>query len=159
MDVSNFFDYRNAASSGEEKTDTWIFLPNAGEADWQRIIALSSLITFQPGEILVREGDGHQAFYVVARGELEVVALRRRRKAQRLALIPEGSVFGEQAFFDGRPRSATVRALGEGELLELTRDNFEILAAQDPPLARDILFDLGRILSARLRRMTTGGER
>jgi len=60
-------------------------------------------------------------------------------------------VFGEQAFFDGLPRSASVRALSDGEVRSLTREAFAVLAAREPELARALLLDLGRILSLRLR--------
>jgi CRP/FNR family cyclic AMP-dependent transcriptional regulator len=58
---------------------------------------------------------------------------------------------GESAFLDGRPRAVTVRALTDGEVLRLSFDAFEALAARDPGLGREILLDVGRILSARLR--------
>ncbi|MCA1671302.1 MAG: cyclic nucleotide-binding domain-containing protein [Actinobacteria bacterium] len=71
-----------------------------------------------------------------------------------------GSVFGELSFFDGRPRSALVRAVTDGQLLRLSFDAFEVLSAKEPVLARSVLLDLGRILAARLRStqafMTTG---
>ncbi len=41
--------------------------------------------------------------------------------------------------------------MSEGEMLRLSFDGFEALAARDPALGRDILLDLGRILAARLR--------
>jgi CRP-like cAMP-binding protein len=66
-----------------------------------------------------------------------------------MVVIEQGSVFGEQSFFDGCP--ATVRALSDGELRSLTPEAFEVLAAREPDLARMILLDLGRILSLRLR--------
>jgi CRP-like cAMP-binding protein len=97
----------------------------------------------------VREGERAQSLYIVARGALEV-----RRGAKRIARVPEGSVFGEQAFFDGEPRSASVVATSDGELLELGADALEQLAARDPQLARAVLFELGRILSQRLRAAT-----
>ena len=72
-----------------------------------------------------------------------------------LATITEGSVFGEIAFFDGAPRSATIRSRSTGSAVRVTRENFETLAAWEPTIARQLLFDLGRILAMRLR-WTTG---
>ncbi len=55
------------------------------------------------------------------------------------------------AFLDGRPRAATIRALTDGELLRLSFESYEVLAARYAELGRAILLDLGRILAARLR--------
>ena len=61
------------------------------------------------------------------------------------------TTLGEGAFLDGTPRAVSVEAMSEGEMLRLSFEGFEALAARNPALGRDILLDLGRILSARLR--------
>jgi CRP-like cAMP-binding protein len=71
-----------------------------------------------------------------------------------LTTYEHGTVVGEQTFLDGRPRSATIRALTDGALVRLSRESFDVLSAREPELARAILLDLGRILSLRLRRTT-----
>lgn len=98
--------------------------------------------------MLVRAGERDRAFYVVLRGRLEALV-------DPAATIDEGSVFGEIAFLDGLPRSSTVRAVEDGEALRLSHDAFEILAARHPELGRAILFELGRVVAARLRRLGT----
>jgi CRP/FNR family cyclic AMP-dependent transcriptional regulator len=100
---------------------------------------------------VIRDGEVDRALYVVVAGELEVLLPVRGRQVHRLATIETGSVFGEQAFLDGLPRSATIRATSDGELLRLSLESFEVLAAREPELARSILFELGRIVSIRLR--------
>ena len=68
-----------------------------------------------------------------------------------MSSIVEGSVFGEVAFFDRQPRSATIGALSDGSMARFTRDAFENLAAWEPVLARRILYELGHALAIRLR--------
>jgi len=65
--------------------------------------------------------------------------------------LPKGTVFGEMAFFDREPRSATVQATTSGTALRLTREAFERLAAWRPVLARRMLLELGRVVALRLR--------
>jgi CRP-like cAMP-binding protein len=65
--------------------------------------------------------------------------------------VGSGTVIGEVAFFDGQPRSADITAAGDVELLVLSYESFEQLAAADPPLAQLLLLDLGRFLAQRLR--------
>ena len=62
-----------------------------------------------------------------------------------------GSVFGEVAFFDNKPRSASVRAICAGQVLRLSRKSFDKIAAWNPTLAQQFLFDLGSILAYRFR--------
>jgi CRP-like cAMP-binding protein len=64
------------------------------------------------------------------------------------------TVLGEVAFLDHGPRSVTLVALTDCELLRLSMPAFEVLAAHDPDLGRAILLDLGRILARRLRHAT-----
>jgi len=150
VDLSRFFDYEQPGNAPVAKPqDKALFLARANREQWERLAACCTVRRFRSGETVVREGDTAQSLYIVARGALEV-----RRGEKVIAPIPEGSVFGEQAFFDGEPRSASVVAVADGELMELGAGDLEKLAARDPQLARNVLFDLGRILSLRLRAAT-----
>lgn len=155
MDFSSFFDYPDK-SEDQNASPPLVFLGKADKASWEKLIDHCIRVPFHAGEIVIRQGDPSQSLYIVAEGELEVVvSTAEQKELQQVARIAEKSIFGEQSFFDGKPRSANVRALTDGELLELTAAKFEILAAHDPHLSRAMLFDLGRILSLRLRETTT----
>ena len=69
-----------------------------------------------------------------------------------LARIGAGSVIGEQSFFDGQPRSASVWAVADGTLLQLPFDVFARFGEAEPALARDFVFAMARVLSIRLRK-------
>ncbi len=73
------------------------------------------------GEVVVREGDPGDHAYVVQQGRLEVI---RERDGQRdvLRSLGPGDCFGEMAVFRQAPRSATVVALFDTELLVVTRE-------------------------------------
>ena len=62
---------------------------------------------------------------------------------------------GEVALLDGKPRSATVRALNDGQTVRLSLEAFHVFAAREPELALEFLFELGRILAIELRQATT----
>ena len=80
-------------------------------------------------------------------GRLELTGDRHRH-----ANVGSGvATLGEGAFLDGAPRAVSVEAMSEGEMLRLSYEGFEALSARNPALGREILMDLGRILSARLR--------
>jgi CRP/FNR family cyclic AMP-dependent transcriptional regulator len=102
---------------------------------------------------VVGVGELDRSLLIVLEGDLETIAERRGRQ-RRLSPAPAGSVVGELGFLDGRPRSATVVAVTDGELLRMSAASFETLAAANPRLGRMILFDLARILAFRLRALT-----
>ncbi|MBI1383433.1 MAG: cyclic nucleotide-binding domain-containing protein [Rhizobiales bacterium] len=141
-----------------------IFLEGLDEAGWRLIRRHGEAQVFAPGEVLVGEGERDEAIFIIEAGSAEVVLglvddgdaggwsmAGQRRGGRVIAQLPTGTVFGEIAFFDRMPRSATVRATSAGRMLRLTRDGFERLAAWEPHLGRRILLELGRILALRLR--------
>ena len=84
--------------------------------------------------------------YVVRRGRLAVL----REEAGRTTVVGEltaGDIFGEMAIFEGQPRSATVRAEGNAEVLTLDRRAFLRAVHEDPSLAFRIL----KMMSHRIR--------
>ncbi len=152
MDFTSLFDYSGTAQAAA--TEELVFLPQASPNDWDRLIEHTDARRFAAGDLVLRQGSAEQAFYIVTRGRLEVLMADDRGSFRRIATIEPGSVFGEQSFFDGKPRSASVRALSDGEIRSLTLPAYEVLAAKEPALARAIVFDLARILSLRLRETT-----
>ncbi len=153
MDFSSFFDYPE--SEANTTRDEYVFLPTWRDQEWAKLLEHTETRVFNAGDIVLRAGDNERALYLVAFGSFEVLLSRGQpERLIRFALIETGSVLGEQSFLDGNPRSATIRAVTEGQMFHLGLDAFEIFAAKEPRLARDLLFDLGRILSLRLRQTT-----
>ena len=106
-------------------------------------------------EIVIARGKDERHLYFTVAGEYEVGgAYIGGASLTWLARIPAGSVFGEQSFFDGLPRSANVWAQADGGLLVLPFDRYQAFARDAPALARDLAFALARILSLRLRNTT-----
>lgn len=67
---------------------------------------------------LFREGDPPDAMYVIKSGKLAVVKTKSNSEIV-LAEIGPGAMVGEMAFFDNKPRSASVKALKESEVIAL----------------------------------------
>jgi CRP/FNR family transcriptional regulator, cyclic AMP receptor protein len=145
----SFFDYPNEppASSGNEV----LLLADASDEEWATLLAHTRNRRFSPGDAIVTAGASDQSLYLVLEGQLDVLAERGRRGYRRIASVGAGSVIGELSFFDGGGRSALVRAVTPAVLAEMSRSEFDALAAASPDLARRLLFDLGRILAQRLR--------
>ncbi len=91
------------------------------------------------GETVIREGEEGDCFYLVRSGRLEVL-----HGSRRVALLRVGDSFGEVALFMQARRNATVRAIEESELLELSRHDFLSMVHQHRP-AGDFLREMVHI--------------
>ncbi len=128
-------------------------LPHWGDAQWQKLLAQTTPRPFRASEVLIQRDATDRVVYLVAAGSLEVgVTQVDGISMTTLARISAGSVIGEQSFFDGQPRSASVWAVADGTLLLLPFDAFTRFGEAEPALARDFVFALARVLSIRLRR-------
>jgi CRP-like cAMP-binding protein len=90
------------------------------------------------GDVVVREGDEGDYYYVIESGRFQVERLVGGAKVV-LAELKSGEQFGEEALVSEAKRNASVLALGDGELLRLDRNHFNELLRE--PLLRRIGFD------------------
>lgn len=97
------------------------------------------LLSFEPGDIIITEGDPGDSLFVIASGIAK--AFVRRDGAQKLARsMGEGTFFGEISILSGKPRTATVTAATQCELLELDRKTLDEIT-QKQPNVRQVLED------------------
>ena len=151
MDFSAFFDYPD--SETHVQWDDYAFLPQWNTHDWEKLLQHTQTQVYKQGDTVIRAGETERALYLVSYGTLEVLVPVRGQWRQ-IYTIWEGSVIGEQTFLDGKPRSATIVAATDSQVFFLSLTAFEVFAAKEPALVRSFLFDLGRILSIRLRQTT-----
>lgn len=106
----------------------------------------SKMTTFAPGEVVFHQGDAPDRFYVVAKGEAEVIGLRPDGSEVLLSTLEPGEFFGEIGLLTEARRTASVRARTEMILLSLDWEAFrEMVEASEPTAA-----DLAEIVRARL---------
>ena len=99
------------------------------------------------GTELFRQGDPGDAFYLVAKGDMGVyVAMGADVGETRVAVLGPSDPLGEMALLTGAPRSATIRAETNGELLRLDRARFLNLVRQEPDVALAMAATLSRRL-------------
>jgi CRP-like cAMP-binding protein len=112
---------------GERKA----FLHKLNHADRNALFALGSRHSYEPREQLIGEGERTTFVLLILDGWCAV-----RRSTERgqiiLALRQTGELVGEMAALDGRPRSATVSALGTVETLVLVGERFRHFIATRP---------------------------
>ena len=107
-------------------------------------------LTLRSGEVLFHKGDPGDAWYVVTSGRMAVVEPSGGDQADRLlAEVGPGEALGELSLLTGEPRSATVYALRDTELVRFPMDRFAELVSAWPQVANAILRTLARRLVAR----------
>jgi CRP/FNR family transcriptional regulator, cyclic AMP receptor protein len=99
-----------------------------------RIASLVDQLEVPKGKVLAREGDPGWEFFVVCEGRAEVT-----KRGRTVSSLGRGSFFGEMSLLDEGPRSATVTAETEMQLLVLTSRSFSALIAENPAVSRKLL--------------------
>ena len=101
----------------------------------------------QPGEILFREGQRGEHFYILTDGKLEILLGEGTKDELLLNTLGPGEYLGEMSLIiPGGERTATARAYKETALLAMSRDEFNALIEEYPSLAQSMV----RVLSQRL---------
>jgi small-conductance mechanosensitive channel/CRP-like cAMP-binding protein len=90
-------------------------------------------MTFGAGELVVREREPGDSFYVIERGSAEVI-LGPDGAARTVGHLHPADVFGEMSLLAGEPRSATVRAGTDLSVLMVDRAAFQEIISTDPAI-------------------------
>ena len=117
-------------------------------------MARATVLRVPAGEVVIRQGDPADLFYVIAEGSVEVSQRDRSDVARTLRQMGPDEVFGEIGLLSGTPRTATVTALVPTTLLALGRADFLELVGSGPGLTSRLL-DLHRGATAQ---GSTGGR-
>jgi len=105
-------------------------------------------VTYPSGALLFREGDYGEHFYIVLEGELEIIKAMGTASELMLDARGSGEFVGEMSMLNrDNVRTATVRARGLTQLLEMRHAELDALMHRHPELA----YELVRVLSTRLR--------
>lgn len=131
--------------------DSFDFMTSLPAATRKVVLAAAERFTLSAGTALFRQGDTADALYLLRSGTLGVYVERHGVQAL-VALIRPGEIIGEMAVAAHVPRSATVSAIRDCELLRLTPAAFRRLARAH----NDIDQALVQVLAHRLRRTTSG---
>lgn len=151
--MSDFFSYQakpESAVAAPTPEPAQAILADLSSEDWEQLIRFAARRRFAAGAVLVQAGESDRALHFIASGQVELQGPGTPR-----AVRGEGEVFGLLSFLDGAPSAvtATVAAGGPAELLRITPEALQQLAAWQPRIAVQLLRDLGAHVAARLRRL------
>jgi sigma-B regulation protein RsbU (phosphoserine phosphatase) len=117
------------------------------ESELGRLAESLQIFQFSPGEVLFLEGERGDSFYIVRRGQLEVLKNLGAQDERRLATRGPGEFVGEMSLLrpDGL-RTASVRAVDRVETWCMSRHEFDSMLHRQPMLA----YQMVRVLGDRL---------
>jgi NTE family protein len=122
----------------------------------EAIVDRLKLESFTHGDVVFRKGEPSGSMYLVRSGQVDVVLESEttgHSDQEPLASLGPGSFVGELGLLLDEPRSATLLAITDSELLALSRSDLDDLLDRYPELALDLSRELGRRLVATNRRI------
>ncbi len=109
----------------------------------------SERLTFQPGQVLFRQGDMGDAAYVLMDGEADII-VDTPQGPLTVAHLKRNDFVGEIAILCDVPRTATVQASTSLVTLRIAKELFFRLVTEFPQMAVEIM----RVLAQRVERTT-----
>jgi CRP-like cAMP-binding protein len=129
----------------------------------RNVLKIARHVEFEAEDIIMSEGDFGDTLYVILEGTVEVVksltmielyddrGIEKNKVFTRFN-ASQHAVFGEIALLEDMKRTATIKAVTDCTFYEIKKDDFLRLAREDYKLGYQILLNLARIVSARLRK-------
>jgi len=100
-------------------------------------------------EIIVREGDSGDSFYMISNGKVKVTREDENGKVVVVSIMGAGDFFGEMCLIDNSYRSANVVSMTNTEVLTLSGKDFLNLVNTNSRIS----FNLIKVLCARIRKL------
>jgi CRP-like cAMP-binding protein len=107
-------------------------------------------VEIDEGGLIFEEGAVADSFYIVEKGEVVISKNLKAGRRKILAVIKDGALFGEMAFFSDSPRIASARARAASTLWRLPRDKFADIVSKHPSEGLKIFSGLLEVAMDRL---------
>lgn len=118
-------------------------IPLFSDLNQQELQSLLSKVqtkTFPKEAYICQEGEVADSLMVISRGEVEASKRNREGKEVWVRNLREGDFFGEFSFFTDRKRYASVKALNECEILEISRNELDDIIKTHPRM-KQVLYN------------------
>ncbi len=121
-------------------------VPLFSEMDEQEVEGIRNIMDvmkFKAGQVIIREGELGDLFYVITEGRVEVIIRDASGSDVVLHEAGPGEFFGELSMLTSEPRTARIHALEDVTTLVLERDEFFEFLRKHTHAAIDVLVELG----------------
>lgn len=134
-DQTGSYEVGDLQSENQDDSDDWMTkllqtkaLYNIPAANIQAMFMSMQQINKKEGDIIIKQGDEGDYFYVVVSGRCAVTRETPLNKdGIKLAELRIGDTFGEEALISEAKRNATVKMLTDGSLMRLSKEEFQTL--------------------------------
>lgn len=92
--------------------------------------------SFKSGEIIMKQGEPGKCAYIIEKGRVEILIEKDGHPPQSVGTRGSGAIIGEMALVDGAPRTATVKAIEDCEMLEISDSDFQRRLENSDPVLR-----------------------
>lgn len=120
------------------------FLQDLDKEGLMDVASRLKLMLYFAGEVILRQGDTGDTFYILKSGTVEVSATNEKGEMFLKKNLDSGTFFGEISVLTGEPRTATIEAVTDVELLMLNKADFEHLlntySNMDEKISQKIVF-------------------
>jgi CRP-like cAMP-binding protein len=117
----------------------------------KRIADIGVEESYKTGQSVFAEGDRGDKFYLILEGAVRISRNVSGMGEEALAILKAGDSFGEMSLIDDAPRSADAKVHEACKLFCIRKEDLEDLLFVDRDLAYELLWNLVRLLSVRLR--------
>ena len=114
-----------------------------------KLAALATEVNFERDQIVFREGEAHNKFYIILSGKV-ALEIRAPSRVFRVQTIQEGDEFGWSSLMVQGRRHFQARALQAVRALAFDGDELQEACGQDPALGVAVLSRVLRVVSGRL---------
>ncbi len=132
---------------------------------FEKLTAIAKYRDYQPGDIIIREGEQKDEILLIEEGQVEVIKSGTNPDSEKQKIttlagsnklfdLYQGDVLGEMSLIDVEPPSASVRAVTEVGIWSIDRLEFNTALGVNLVAHNTILANIARILSRRLRDTT-----
>src|SRR5262249_11984315 len=137
----------------ERLSQVSIFAPLSDE-ETAKLARATTTRVFAPGEAIVRIGAEGKSMFVITRGSVRVQVMENGYP-RIVNTLGENDFFGEMSLLTGEPRSATVVAAEETEVLRINKSALKPIFEGNPELVRSV----GEIAEERKEKLRSMAER
>ena len=123
-------------------------------SELMEVIHIIKIEEYQAGDVVFREGDTGDAWFVLYKGAVEVLK-HVATGDKRIAELGPQACFGEISILDGSPRSATIRASEDSVVIRVPRQDFGELLDNGHLVAYKLLHQMAILLAERQRTTTS----
>jgi len=137
-------------------------LRDLDEEELGQFLKIARRVRFPKGQSIITEGQTGETLYIMEEGMVEISKTlvmgkgqensRDRDKVLTKLSAEDHAIFGEVALFEQSKRTATVIALNDCLLLEVSKPDFLRMAEENPRIGYKITRNVARLLCSRLRK-------